>query len=118
MPLDRVAARSLRTRDLSALVHFLADLYVPCNLAQFRTRVTTAIRQLVPCGVIGYNEVDLRHQRDTWLSDPIDALTFPDSQAIFNEHLPEHPVIGHYARHAGPPVLKISDFLTQPQLHN
>jgi DNA-binding CsgD family transcriptional regulator len=110
--------QSLRHRELSALVRFVADLYAPCDLDGFRSHVLTAVKRLVPCRSIVYNEVDLRSQVDTWLCDPIDALTFPDSQEIFNEHLPEHPVIAYQAHHGDSRVQKISDFLTQRQLHD
>jgi DNA-binding CsgD family transcriptional regulator len=110
--------QSLGHRELSALVRFLADLYAPCDLDGFRSHVLTAVKRLVPCRVIVYNEVDLRSKVNTWLCDPVDALTFPDSQQIFNEHLPEHPVIAYQARYGDSRVQKISDVVTQRQLHD
>jgi DNA-binding CsgD family transcriptional regulator len=108
----------LRAADQAALLDFLRRLYEPCELAHFRARVITCIQTLVPADVVCYDEVNLRTQSDTWLVHPADALAFPDSQQIFAEHLPEHPVIAYHAHNHGTPVLKLSDFVSQRQLHD
>ena len=108
----------LRAADHTALLDFLRRVYEPCELADFRARVVASIQTLVPADVVCYDEVNLQTQSDTWLVHPGDALTFPDSQRIFARHLPEHPVIAYHAHHRDAPVLKLSDFLSQRQLHD
>jgi DNA-binding CsgD family transcriptional regulator len=108
----------LTRQDLSALLRTLPDLYEPCDLEAFRLRVLTAIRRLVRCDSIVYNEVNVRRGTDTWLSQPADALDFSESHQIFERHLSEHPLIAHHAKRRDARVLKISDFLSQRQLHD
>jgi DNA-binding CsgD family transcriptional regulator len=108
----------LRGADQAALLDFLRRLYEPCELAGFRARVVASVQALVPADVVCYDEVNLQTQSDTWLVHPADALAFPDSQQIFAEHLPEHPVIAYHAHNHGAPVLKLSDFVSQRQLHD
>ena len=51
------------------------------------------------------------------LVDPPDAFTFPNHQRIFQQHIPEHPLIAHYQRTGDARAHKISDFLSQTQFH-
>jgi len=109
---------ALSDRDQSALLQFLQDLYRPCDVAEFRSRVLAAVQRLIPCDVVCYDEVDVGTQTDTWLCRPADALTFPDSHSIFQEHISEHPLINYHVERDDLRVLKLSDFLSQRQLHD
>jgi DNA-binding CsgD family transcriptional regulator len=108
---------SLRERDVSALLDFLPTLYALRDLRTFRSHVISAVPKLVRSEITSYNEVNCESQQNVTASEPHDALDFPDSHRIFNQHIPEHPLIGHYARTGDSRVLKISDFLTQRKFH-
>ncbi len=107
----------LTETDCSRLLEFLRASYATLDRSAFRTHVIAALRKLIPCDIVSYNEVNAQANEVTWLTEPADALDFPDSTATFNRHIPEHPLICHYARTHDEHVLKISDFLTRTQFH-
>ena len=108
---------SLGEHDVSALLDFLRTLYALRDLRSFRSHVISAVPKLVRSEITTYNEVNCAKRQNATVSDPPDALDFPDSHRIFNQHIPEHPLIGHYARSGDPRVLKMSDFLTRGKFH-
>ena len=108
---------SLREHDVSALLDFLRTLYALRDLRRFRCHLISAVPKLVRSEITTYNEVNCESRQNATVSDPPDALDFPDSHRIFNQHIPEHPLIGHYARSGDPRVLKMSDFLSRRKFH-
>jgi DNA-binding CsgD family transcriptional regulator len=109
---------SLREHDVSALLDFLRTLYALRDLRSFRSHVISAVPKLVRSEITTYNEVNCAKRQNATVSDPRDALDFPDSHRIFNQHIAEHPLIGHYARSGDPRVVKMSDFLTRGKFHS
>jgi DNA-binding CsgD family transcriptional regulator len=109
--------RRLAGSDLVKLLEFLRVSYGTLDRCAFRMHVLAKLRNLIPCDIISYNEVNTQDNQVTWLTEPADALDFPDSTEAFNRHIPEHPLIGHYARTNDDRVLKISDFLTRTEFH-
>jgi DNA-binding CsgD family transcriptional regulator len=111
-------AASLTTNDISNVLEFLRDLYAIDDVRLFPCKVITSLSKIVPSDIITYNDINLAEQRHAIVVDPPEALAFPDSHQIFDQHLDEHPLIGHYARTADSRALKISDFLTRRMFHN
>ena len=109
--------RRLAGADVARLLGFLRASYATLDRSSFRMHVLAALRKLIPCEIVSYNEVNARSNEITWLAEPADALDFPDSSETFNRHIPEHPLIRHYARTHDDRVLKISDFLTRTEFH-
>jgi DNA-binding CsgD family transcriptional regulator len=109
----------LGERDLRGLLSFLGDLYAVGSLDAFTRQVNSGLRRLVPHDINGYNEINARARRIRYVVDPA-GVDFADGQEVFGQHMHEHPIIRHYRR-AGRdprPVLKLSDFLSQRQLHD
>ena len=109
--------RRLAGVDLAKLLDFLRASYGTLDRSAFRTHILAALRQLIPCDIVSYNEVNARTSQVIWLTEPGDALDFPDSTETFNRHIPEHPLIRYYARTRDERVLKISDFLSRREFH-
>jgi hypothetical protein len=101
--------------DLRALLDFLRTNYIAHDLPEFREYVITALPQLVPSEVTGYNEVDTRQWHNEDIIRPIEKMDFRDSFQLFNRHIRERPLINYLARTQVPAVLKFSDFLTHRQ---
>jgi hypothetical protein len=76
------------------------------------------VQRLIASDVVCYDAVNVQAQTDTWLCRPADALTFPDSHDIFQQHMAEHPVIAYHAATDDTRVLTLSDFVSQRQLHD
>ncbi len=113
--------QSLRTRDWLKLLEVVGDIRSALDPGEFRSAVLSSLPRLIPCDINGYNEVDTRTQTDRYWLSPADAADFPDSAAIFNRHIREHPLINYHATATplspGAAVLGISDFLSQRQFH-
>lgn len=103
---------SLSQRDVQNLFAFLRSIYLPGGLQEFPKRVASALPKLISMDFAGYNEVNLRSQRNVVEVYPEEGVHFPGSQLIFEQHLHEHPLISHTARTHDDSVLKISDFLS------
>jgi DNA-binding CsgD family transcriptional regulator len=105
----------LTCRDLSSAIEFLHETYALCDLEEFRSVVVTHLPKLVRSDVTAYNEIDTRQQSLRAHINPVDAFGFPGAVHLFEQHMHEHPLIGHHLRVDDPRVLKISDFLSQSQ---
>jgi DNA-binding CsgD family transcriptional regulator len=85
------------------------------DVESFRTGVLPGLKALVPCDVIGYNEVDTELGTTLVISDPEDAF-FDGVEETFARLVGQHPVVQRHQ--AGEPrTLAISDFLTERQFH-
>jgi len=104
----------LAHRVFLSLFDFLQSIYAPRTLSQFRAHVISALPRLVFSEVTGYNEVNVRTQHNVPLCSPAEALDFPDSKRLFDQHIHEHPIIAR-ARNHDERVLKFSDFLSDAQ---
>jgi DNA-binding CsgD family transcriptional regulator len=102
---------ALTQRHLQCLLDFLQKTYSLCDLAQFRSHVVTALPDLIPSDLTGYNEVNAHSKQIHYVGNPANALYFPDAVSIFERHMHEHPLIAYHTIARDPRVLKISDFL-------
>ncbi|HEY7678549.1 MAG TPA: helix-turn-helix transcriptional regulator, partial [Candidatus Methylomirabilis sp.] len=100
--------------DLRALLEFLKGNYALRDLETFARHVVHTLPKVIGSEITSYNEVDPRRRRITaWqIPPPPDEL-----KPVFDQHIPEHPIVTHYQRTRDGQALKISDFLTQGQFH-
>lgn len=105
----------LAQHDVSLLLHFLQSINVTCGLPEFRKRVVSALPLLISSDVSGYNEVNMRAQRNATVVYPEEGVHFQGSMEIFEQYLHQHPLISHTAKTRDSRVLKISDFLSDAQ---
>ena len=81
-------------------------------------RLLLSVAQLVPIDRVSYNEVD----RASGLIVTAHSLSEPPSPALvasLNRHIHEHPCFVHLDHRADhPPLLKVSDFLSQRQFRS
>ncbi len=87
----------------------------------FRTYLVTELLRLIPAEVTTYNEMNPLAQRDVMTSRPtIEEMNriVPDVMAACQRHMPEHPVLMHYAKTRDiSTALRISDLIGQRELH-
>jgi DNA-binding CsgD family transcriptional regulator len=107
----------LTRRDLRSLFDCLREVYAIRSLSAFPACVISTLRRVVPTDIISYNEVNVGLQRFTTLTEPREAINFPDGLEIFRQHIPEHPLIAYYGRTRDGRARKISDLVTQSQFH-
>lgn len=85
-------SRRLRRADLSRLLAVLPDVYALTGLDGFPGRAISAAVKLIPSEVTPYNEIDPAGRRVATLAiEPAAAVEFPDSMALFEAHVGDHP---------------------------
>jgi DNA-binding CsgD family transcriptional regulator len=95
---------------------FLDELAAFAAPAQFPAHLLHALRGLVPCDSVSYNEIDLIKGRDRVVVDPADVV-LPGQKLIFEHYLGEHPSIAYHHRSQDGTAIKLSDFLTKRAYH-
>jgi DNA-binding CsgD family transcriptional regulator len=85
------------------------------TLVGFRAAATRAVRELVPCDSVGYNEVDLA-TGTTRLDITPDVEVPPGAYEAMARYAGQHPVIAAHRR-GDTRVLRISDFLGRDEFH-
>jgi DNA-binding CsgD family transcriptional regulator len=104
----------LSQNDCRTLLSAVEKIYSPSDIDQFPSTILTAVRKVLPCNAICYNEVNILESRMSWMTEPANALPGPTLQEMFTRHLHEHPLIAHSGLSRS---LRISDFLSRQQFH-
>jgi DNA-binding CsgD family transcriptional regulator len=106
---------ALRQSDLLGVLDFVREAQAYPDVATFRSQVLPRLRELVPCDVAGYNEIDTELGTVLIVSDPEDGL-FEGVEEAFARVSHQHPVM---ARHATGDLgaYAISDFLSERDYH-
>ncbi len=108
----------LRNSDLEATLAFLAEANSVDGPEPFPRSLLAALRRLVPGDFVSYCELD--RMRKVWLwSDNYPVIEDEDVEAeleIYWRLRHEHPVCRYEDETGTFPALKISDFLSRPEL--
>ena len=87
----------------------LAELYAPVGASgglDYAARVVNVTSRLVPADSCSYNHIGGGPRLLAWLIEPADVGTFPGGIQLFQQHLPEHPVLAYsQASSRGPPPM-------------
>ena len=98
----------------------MAELYGPAGdgaSQDYPARVVKVATRLIAADSCSYNHFDgpallARHV------EPADVGLFPGSEQLFNQHLPEHPVLAYHLVTGDGRALRISDFLSDRQFRS
>jgi DNA-binding CsgD family transcriptional regulator len=104
---------TLPSAALRRLIDGLAELYVPAGAGD-PAQVIRVVTGLVDADSCSYNEFrgsGLQRYR----VEPAVVGDFPDSARLFQQHLPEHPVLAHYQATGDGSASRMSDFLSDRQ---
>ncbi len=107
----------LSASDCRALLSAIQKIYSPTDISQFPSTILSAIKEVLSCNTICYNEVNIPEARMSWITEPANALPGPILREMFNRHLHEHPLIAHSGSPGSARSLRISDFLSRQQFH-
>jgi DNA-binding CsgD family transcriptional regulator len=99
---------------LRRLVDGLAELYAPLGADSYPERACSVLSRLIPVESCSYNEFAGTSLR-SYLVEPAEVMDFPGALELFAAHLPEHPVLRHYAQTEDGTGQRISDFLSDRQ---
>jgi DNA-binding CsgD family transcriptional regulator len=101
----------LTENDLRKLADSLGELYRACALDAFGGRALAVLPALVGCDTCSYNEVNPGRRRVVAQTAP-DGYALPEMVVAYQEHMGQHPLIGHYRATRDGRALKIADFLS------
>jgi DNA-binding CsgD family transcriptional regulator/GAF domain-containing protein len=108
----------LSPSDLDRVLRFVGEIAAVEQLSDFPVRVLDGLRRLVPCDLIGYNEINPSRGQALIVLDPrsLDRSGL-EGQMAFQRLAEQHPVLRYHARTGDGRALKISDFLTRDEFH-
>jgi len=107
---------TLERRLLDRLSHGLAELYLPDG-GDFPSRVIRLASSLVTAESCSYNEL-VGPVCVSWRIEPAETLDFPDAEQLFQQHLPEHPLLHHYQVTGDLAARRVSDVASQRQFRS
>ena len=102
----------------------LAELYAPASApggSDYAARVVDVLSRLVAADSYSYNYIGGAPQGPSllaWLIEPADVGTFPGGIELFQQHLPEHPVLAHRQATGDDRARRISGFLSDRQFRS
>jgi len=108
----------LTSKQLKQLLDFLRAGYACHDQEAFSTHLLGGVPTLIHSDATTYFEIDPRTGRvlDASRVDP-SHRELPETRQIFAQHSSEYPILTHYQQTGDNRAVKISDFLTQRQLH-
>ena len=99
----------------------LAELYAPASTPgglDYAARVVDLAARLVSADSCSYNHIGRGGALLAWLIEPADVGTFPGGIELFQQHLPEHPLLAHVRATGDGRARRISDFLSDRQFRS
>jgi DNA-binding CsgD family transcriptional regulator len=100
------------------LLSAVETIYGISSLAQYPSGIYSALKEILPCDTMCYNEIALPDLLKSWIMEPAEALPGRLLKESFLRHYTEHPVFLHYTRSGDLNSYRISDFLSRQQFHN
>lgn len=104
----------LSARDLQAALAFVDEAHSFTDLDSFRSGILPGLQQLVPCDLVGYNEVYAEDEEALVITYPDPPLRFAGEVLARLAH--QHPLIAVQAN-GDDRAYKISDFLSRREFH-
>jgi DNA-binding CsgD family transcriptional regulator len=110
------AQRAVREADVRAMLGFVGDLAALETPAEFRAGVLPGLRELVPCEIASYNEIDFEAETMRAAEDPEGAIVEGSVEAFVRlGH--QNPLVARYQRTRDGRPYKWSDLITRRELH-
>jgi DNA-binding CsgD family transcriptional regulator len=107
---------TLDSQLLHQLSNGLAELYLPGG-GDFADRVIRLASGLIATESCSYNHL-VGPVAIAWQIEPADVLDFPDAEQLFQQHLPEHPLLRHYQATGDLAARRISDVASDRQFRS
>lgn len=109
-------SRELGEPDIRAMLDFVGELNSLEHPETFRAAVLPGIRELVPCEIATYNEVDFPGASMIAIEDPVGSLS-EGAVDVFVRHGRQNPLVERYERTRDGRPYMWSDLITRRDLH-
>jgi len=108
----------LSPSDLDRVLRFVGEIAGVEKTSEFPVRVLEGLRRLIPCDLVGYNEINPSRGQALMVLDPptLDRSGL-EGQTAFQRLAEQHPVLRYHARTGDGRALMISDFLSRDEFH-
>ncbi|MDZ8105277.1 MAG: hypothetical protein RM338_06570 [Nostoc sp. DedQUE12a] len=110
----------LRQRDLRSMLKFCHSLLAPCRLEDFPQQVLSHLAEVVPSEISSFFEANIHTRSISTQASSLGSgshLVHSAIEATAHRHFPEHPLVAHYLQTKDGRAYKISDFLSESELH-
>jgi DNA-binding CsgD family transcriptional regulator len=110
----------LTQRDLQAMLKFCQSLLTPCRLEEFPQQVLSHLAEVVPGEISSYFEANIHTRSISTQASSLGSgshLAHSAIEATAHRHFHEHPLVAHYLQTQDGRAYKISDFLSESELH-
>jgi DNA-binding CsgD family transcriptional regulator len=108
---------ALSSTELRGIVNVLEELYAPVGSNEYPDRVITLISDLIGVGSCSYNHLD-GSRALAYEVQPAEVMAFPDADALFNLHLPEHPLLSYVEATGDGSARRVSDMASDRQFRS
>ena len=108
----------LSLQEFKTILELVRELYQACTLEAFANHTLSILQKIVPSEVAYYSNIDFQSCEVSMMSCP--SLNPPDVKLLeqtARQYFYEHPCIRNYLRTRDERTYKISDFLSENQLH-
>lgn len=112
--------QDLTQPDLRSILKFCQKLLTPCSLEAFPNQVLSDLAQVVPGEILSYVEVNFHNRSVSTVASSLGAdssLAYEEIEQTAHHHFHEHPLVEHYLQTQDGSPYKISDFLSERELH-
>lgn len=113
----------LTQEDFHNILEFVRELYVPCSLETFQTHVLGILPRVVSSDNSAFSAFNLQSRTAAIQNRALIAElppNFPENEQlerVAHQHFYEHPLVAHYWQTGDGRAYKISDFLSESELH-
>lgn len=110
-----MTAAELGSPDYRAILNLLGAVHETTGPSQFAQVLMKLLPSVVACDLISYNEIDLVGGATQTYFEPT-LVPRPQLEEAFALYIDQHPLVRNYAATRDPRPLRLSDFLSLPQL--
>ncbi|QZZ20975.1 hypothetical protein J5X98_00185 [Leptothermofonsia sichuanensis E412] len=117
-PISAQKMSLLTQKDHRSILKLLQKLHTPCNSETFPTHILSLLPQAVTSEVWFYYEMNFQSKFLSILSPSVSRQFIEHIKQISFKYFDEHPIVAYYMKTWDGKARKISDFLSDIQLHN
>lgn len=107
---------ALSEQDYQQILTFLHVLYTPDSLKSLQAYLTSTVPKLVAADTLGCCAFDFT-QAQLLEGTPLPRISAEHARDVSNQYLTEHPLVSHYLKTWDWRAYKLSDFVSEQQLH-
>jgi DNA-binding CsgD family transcriptional regulator len=109
---------TLTTGDVRRILDFLLELHIPSDVETLWTSTSSKLPQVIPSAFTACNQVNIGGRRvfNFYTSRPHHGLN--EMQEVAYQYFHEHVLVTRYLQARDGKAYKLSDFLTENQVHN